>query len=244
MGGPVLSTTDPTSRDRVAGLTPIPPEPDPVAVGRPRDQWPDPRGDRLRDQLRHHRAGDPREALSVEIMWSELERLERPFDRVADLTHVTASGVVVGRRGVVLHRHRRLQRWMQPGGHLDQGETPEEAVVRECREETGLAVAHPAGGAVLVHVDVHRAAQEHVHLDLRYLVVAPDEDPHPGPGESQDVAWFSWDEATAMADEALVGALRSARRLEGVEGPGALKGPGGAAGVADSASGQGTEVGE
>jgi 8-oxo-dGTP pyrophosphatase MutT (NUDIX family) len=166
---------------------------------------------RLRDQLRHHRAGDPREALSIEIMLSELDRLERPFDRTADLTHVTASAVVVGDRGVILHRHRRLLRWMQPGGHVDPGETPEEAVVRECREETGLRVAHPPGGPALVHVDVHRAGQEHVHLDLRYVVRAPDEDPHPGPGESQDVAWFSWDDATALADEALVGALRSAR---------------------------------
>jgi 8-oxo-dGTP pyrophosphatase MutT (NUDIX family) len=242
--GPVLSTTDPPPGDRVVGPTPIPPEAHPVDVDRPREQRPDQRRDHLRDQLRHHQAGDAREALSVEIVRSELGRLEWPFDRMADLTHVTASGVVVGRRGVVLHRHRRLRRWMQPGGHLDPGETPEEAVVRECREETGLAVAHPAGGPVLVHVDVHRAAQEHVHLDLRYLVEAPDEDPHPGPGESQDVAWFWWDEATAMADEALVGALRSARRLEGVEGPGELEGLERVAGVGKPTSGDGTEAGE
>ncbi len=240
----------------MAGLTRVSPESDPVDAGRPLDQirgqWPDQQQDqqrdRLRGQLRHYRAGDPREALSVEIMLSELDRLERPFDRMADLTHVTASGVVVGRRGVVLHRHRRLRRWMQPGGHLDPGETPEEAVVRECREETGLAVAHPSGGPVLVHVDVHRAAQEHVHLDLRYLVEAPDEDPHPGPDESQDVAWFSWDEARAVADEALVGALMSARRLQpdGVEG-GPGEGPRGleaVSGAADPTGGNGIEEGQ
>jgi hypothetical protein len=64
-------------------------------------------------------------------------------------------------------------------------------------------------------VDVHRASKNHVHLDLRYLVGAPDADPAPAPGESQDVAWFSWDEAGALADEALAGALISARRLNG-----------------------------
>jgi 8-oxo-dGTP pyrophosphatase MutT (NUDIX family) len=248
VGHPVLSTTDPAPGDRFAGLTSLPPEDHPVGMDRPRNQSRDQRSDqprdRLRDQLRHHRAGDPREALSIEIMLSELGQLERPFDRMADLTHVTASGVVVGRRGVVLHRHRRLQRWMQPGGHLDPGETPEEAVVRECREETGLAVAHPAGGPVLVHVDVHHAAQEHVHLDLRYLMEGSDEDPHPGPDESQDVAWFTWDEATAMADEALVGALRSARRLEGAPGSGKPEGLGEVAGLGGTTGGHGTEEGE
>ena len=38
-------------------------------------------------------------------------------------THVTASGIVVGRRGTVLHRHKRLGIWMQPGGHIDAGES-------------------------------------------------------------------------------------------------------------------------
>ncbi len=136
-----------------------------------------------------------------------------PFDREADPTHVTASGIVVGPRGVVLHRHRRLGRWLQPGGHLDPGELPEEAVVRECSEETGLAVAHPAVGPRLVHVDVHDAVAGHVHLDLRYLLEGGDRDPAPQRGESPDVAWFSWDAATALADEALVGALRSARQV-------------------------------
>ena len=62
-------------------------------------------------------------------------------------------------------------------------------------EETGLAVAHPAGGPILVHVDVHAAADGHVHLDLRYLLVGAGRDPRPPPGESQEVAWFTWDEA-------------------------------------------------
>jgi 8-oxo-dGTP pyrophosphatase MutT (NUDIX family) len=86
-------------------------------------------------------------------------------------------------------------------------------MVRECMEETGLAVTHPSGGPCLVHLDAHQAARGHVHLDLRYLVHAPPDDPAPAPGESPDVAWFTWSEAAGLADEALTGALRSARRL-------------------------------
>jgi 8-oxo-dGTP pyrophosphatase MutT (NUDIX family) len=151
-------------------------------------------------------------------MVAELERLEHPFDEHGDPTHVTASAVVVGSRGVVLHRHRRLHRWMQPGGHIDPGETPAEAAIRECAEETGLEVSHPPTGAELIHVDVHAAAAGHVHLDLRYLLRGADADPLPGPDESQEVAWFAWEHAERMADEALVGALVAARRLTGAPG--------------------------
>jgi 8-oxo-dGTP pyrophosphatase MutT (NUDIX family) len=139
--------------------------------------------------------------------------LPRPFDRHADLTHVTASAVVAGPRGVLLHRHRRLHRWLQPGGHLEQSESPSAGALRESQEETGLELHHPIDGPLLVHVDVHTAADNHVHLDIRYLLTGPDADPAPPPGESQEVGWFSWEDAADLADDALAGALRSARRL-------------------------------
>ncbi len=175
----------------------------------------DHRVESLVEAVRAHQPVDEREALSRSIILAELERLDRPFDEDADLTHVTASAIVVGHRGVVLHLHRRLHRWMQPGGHVEAGESPSDAALRECVEETGLPVAHPAAGPTLAHVDVHTAARDHVHLDLRYLVRGSDVTPAPGPGESQEVAWFGWEAALGMADDALVGGLRSARRLVG-----------------------------
>lgn len=125
---------------------------------------------------------------------------------------MTGSAIVVGARGVVLHRHKRLGIWLQPGGHIDPGEDPAAAALREAREETGLALRFEGGEPRLRHVDVHAAAKGHVHLDLRYVLEAGDEDPAPPPGESQDVRWFGWDEALAIADPGLVGALRKLRR--------------------------------
>ena len=124
---------------------------------------------------------------------------------------MTASAIVVGSRGTVLHVHRRTGTWLQPGGHIDPGEAPTDAALRETLEETGLAVRHPDTGPCLIHVDVHDAPRGHVHLDLRYLLLAPDDDPAPAPGESQEARWFSWDEAEAVADESLRNALRAAR---------------------------------
>ena len=124
---------------------------------------------------------------------------------------MTASAVVVGTRGTVLHRHKRLGRWMQPGGHIDPGESPPDAARREAIEELGLAVEHPDGVPRLIHLDVHEAALGHTHLDLRYLLSGSADDPHPPPGESPEARWFDWDEAASTADEALGPALVIAR---------------------------------
>jgi 8-oxo-dGTP pyrophosphatase MutT (NUDIX family) len=165
----------------------------------------------LRALVESHEPASPREVAARERFLAELGRLPSPCDEHAGPIHVTASGIVVGRRGTVLHRHKRLGIWMQPGGHIDPGETPDAAARREATEELGLAVGHPATGPRLLHVDVHMAALGHTHLDLRYLLVGADDDPSPPPGESPDARWCDWDEAVAMADAALVDALPLAR---------------------------------
>jgi 8-oxo-dGTP pyrophosphatase MutT (NUDIX family) len=145
-----------------------------------------------------------------------LGRLPHPFDQGADLTHVTGSAIVIGARGVLLHRHKRLGLWLQPGGHLEPGETPWDAALREAGEETGLKVGwpgRPRGVAVppLAHVDVHEGGRGHIHLDLRYEIrVVGEDDPCPPVGESQEVRWFSWSEAKNVADAGLAGFLRRA----------------------------------
>jgi 8-oxo-dGTP pyrophosphatase MutT (NUDIX family) len=152
-------------------------------------------------------AATARERHSRARFLAELNRLSDPFDRNADPVHVTGSAIVVGPRGTVLHWHKRLGGWLQPGGHIDPGETPWQAALREAGEETGLPVRHPDDGPRLVHLDVHPAGP-HVHLDVRYLLVGEDVEPAPPPGESQQVRWFTLAEAIALADPGLVDGLR------------------------------------
>lgn len=156
-------------------------------------------------------AVDQRELLSIDRFLSEVQRLEAPFDEHADPVHVTASAVVVGEQGTVLHLHKRLGLWLQPGGHIDRAETPWDAALREAKEETGLPVSHPPTGPRFVHVDVHPGPRGYTHLDLRYLVHSPDKEPDPGDGESPFVRWFEWDEAIGLADDGLRGLLIALR---------------------------------
>ena len=158
-----------------------------------------------------HEPTSAREIEAKARFLAELDHLADPYDEHADPIHVTASAIVVGTRGTVLHLHKRLGRWMQPGGNIDPGEQPPDAAVREATEELGLDVAHPVGGPRLIHLDVHEAALGHTHLDLRYLLIGAADDPHPPPGESPEARWFEWDEASAIADDALASALPIAR---------------------------------
>ena len=169
----------------------------------------------LRDAVVEFEPVTSREIRSRDRFLLELDRLPHPFNQDADPVHVTGSAIVIGTRGTVLHRHKRLGIWLQPGGHINPDEEPWEAAARETREETGLAVVHIADSPYLVHLDVHSAG-EHFHLDLRYLLVSSDADPAPPPGESQEVSWFSWKAALAVADEALIDGLTRAAAFSGL----------------------------
>ncbi len=156
---------------------------------------------------------DAAEHSSVTRFLAAFDRLADPLDRRLDPVHVTGSAIVVGPRGVVLLRHKRLGIWLQPGGHIDPGEAPWDAALREAAEETGLDVAHqePDADGVprLVHVDVHPGGRGHTHLDLRYVLDGGSSDPSPRPGESQEVHWFDWPAAIDHAgDVRLAGLLR------------------------------------
>jgi 8-oxo-dGTP pyrophosphatase MutT (NUDIX family) len=165
--------------------------------------------ERVRAAVAAREPVDQRERVSIERFLAAFDLLVDPFSETADPVHVTASAIVVGPRGVVLHRHKRLGIWLQPGGHIDPGETPWEAARREAREETGLDVGPVTDR--LVHVDVHPGPRSHTHLDLRYLVDGGDADPAPAPGESQEIAWFDWAAAIERADDGLRGALLALR---------------------------------
>lgn len=167
---------------------------------------------RVRIDVAARQPVDEREAVSIERFLAAFDALVAPLDQESDPIHVTGSAIVVGPRGVVLLEHKRLGIWLQPGGHIDPGESPWDAALRESREETGLEVSFAGpldavGVPELIHVDVHEGGRGHTHLDLRYLIDGGDADPNPPEGESQNIDWFEWGAAIERADPGLRGIL-------------------------------------
>ena len=165
---------------------------------------------RLVAQIGDIAAVDEREERSISATLDRLTWPGDPFDEFANDHHVTASAFVLSSRGVILHLHRRLHIWVQPGGHVDAGEDPEDAAVRETLEETGLAVQHTEP-PTLFHVDVHPGPRGHTHYDLRYVLLSEPLDPVPAPGESPDVHWFDFEHALERCETPMVAALTKLR---------------------------------
>jgi 8-oxo-dGTP pyrophosphatase MutT (NUDIX family) len=176
--------------------------------------------------LARHAPADAEEAGDRERILAFLRRHASPFDRAIAEGHLTGSAITVsadGRRVLLLH-HRKLDRWLQPGGHGDPGETTgEQVALREALEETGIRglALHPKAARPL-DVDVHEIPARpdtpaHEHLDLRYLVVAPrDAEITPDFAELRAIRWADWEEAQALGlDHGLVRALAKARAIVG-----------------------------
>jgi len=171
-----------------------------------------------------HEPADAREAADLQEIVAFVARHPDPFDRRIREGHLTGSAIVVSTDGgrVLLLRHRKLRRWLQPGGHADPGETAGETVaLREAREETGIAglALHEKAPRPL-DVDVHEIPARggepaHLHLDLRYLVVAPTGAALArAAAESDELRWFGWDELGPLAlDPGLRRALAKAQAL-------------------------------
>ena len=137
--------------------------------------------------------------------------------------HFTATAFIVDSKNrTLLLWHKRLKRWMPPGGHVDPDETPEETARRECKEETGLDVeivgdaqedlfvGDPEEGVMLtkpiamllenIPACPERDEPEHQHMDFLFLARPLDDEQELvlAEEEGEEMRWFTRSEIESL----------------------------------------------
>lgn len=118
--------------------------------------------------------------------------------------HFCASAFIIDpyTKKILLVKHKKNRKWTQPGGHMEENETPEETALREAYEETGLRVRllgerfpreedfiRPLG------IQCNRHSTGDTHIDIIYAAVPNDDSKEQlNVEESDDIGWFSREE--------------------------------------------------
>lgn len=132
--------------------------------------------------------------------------------------HYTASVLFITEetpRKVLLVHHKKLDRWIQPGGHQEAGENYYEAAIREAREETGIHIAPylpkpetldeysdmlPRPDYILEEkIPAHGAEPEHFHLDMTFIVRLPEQPVVREESGAHDLRWFTAEEIETIS---------------------------------------------
>ncbi len=162
----------------------------------------------LENALQHYATRHPENAAAAQRILTFIRSTADCFCRSHAEGHITGSAWLLDPQGgrALLTLHRKLGRWLQPGGHADGDANTLRVAVREAQEESGISGITPVSREIF-DVDVHEisarpAASEpaHLHYDIRYLLQAPD-DTFCVSAESEALAWFRPEELEAMQPE-------------------------------------------
>jgi 8-oxo-dGTP pyrophosphatase MutT (NUDIX family) len=121
--------------------------------------------------------------------------------------HLTGSAWIVDatRTRTLLTHHRKLDKWLQLGGHADGDSDLRAVAMREAREESGLTKLR-AASVVIFDLDRHwiperKTEPAHWHYDLRFMIEADPAEPLAVSDESHDLAWVDLARVTSLNPE-------------------------------------------
>ncbi|TWT96750.1 Diadenosine hexaphosphate hydrolase [Botrimarina colliarenosi] len=171
----------------------------------------------LRQLLQAYRSANPSEAPVADRILRLVDEHADCFERTCRPGHLTGSAWVVscdGQRHLLL-LHRKLGKWLQPGGHADGDADLRSVAFREAEEETGLQslrVVTDAAGVEVLDIDVHvipaRYDAEgnliddaHEHHDIRFLLQAVGDDAVSLSDESHALAWYTPNDLRKLTQE-------------------------------------------
>ncbi|VGO17187.1 hypothetical protein PDESU_05782 [Pontiella desulfatans] len=149
----------------------------------------------LLSKLCNYREHWPDEATMTDRLISFVERHTDCFERSLSVGHITGSAWLVNKAGthVLLTHHRKLNAWLQLGGHADGNTDILDAALQEAREESGLPDLEPISTDIF-DIDIHliparKNEPEHDHHDIRFAFRCTGSEEYAVSNESHDLAW-------------------------------------------------------
>jgi ADP-ribose pyrophosphatase YjhB (NUDIX family) len=132
--------------------------------------------------------------------------------------HFTATTYILDKGKTLLIFHKKLQKWLPPGGHLELNETPAEGAIREAKEETGLDVEiipqenlwitksnasslERPYMCLLENIPAYERTKEHQHIDFIYVCRPKTNGSHTRSDESHQIKWFSLEDLALLNPE-------------------------------------------
>ncbi len=162
----------------------------------------------LLQQLRAYRDRWPAETATADRLIEFVERHPDCFERALEVGHVTGSAWLLNRAQtrVLLTHHRKLDIWVQLGGHTDGNADVLDSARREAVEESGIAAVEPINLEIF-DIDIHliparKTEPAHYHHDIRYAFRTVDSDEYVVSDESHDLAWVDVQRIADYTNEA------------------------------------------
>lgn len=128
------------------------------------------------------------------------------FDRLNAHGHFTGSAWLISpdAQSALLTHHKKLNMWLQPGGHAEDETDIRAVALREAQEESGIDHIHCLEAGIF-DIDAHQFPAngdmpEHTHFDIRFLIQA-EEYEHNKSEESNELKWFTYPQFKAMSGE-------------------------------------------
>jgi 8-oxo-dGTP diphosphatase len=127
--------------------------------------------------------------------------------------HFTASVWILNKgkpKKMLLVHHKKLGKWLQPGGHIERFENPVQAAIREIKEETGIDIGFLKDQVQIIDKDggflpipkffleetipANENRPMHYHLDINYVVEIKEQEIKHREDESHGIGWFTKEE--------------------------------------------------
>ncbi|MDF1657125.1 MAG: NUDIX hydrolase [Verrucomicrobiales bacterium] len=157
--------------------------------------------------LSQYREGHPGEEDRTNQFIDFVERNPECFERSLQEGHITGSAWIVDSSGknTLLTHHRKLNIWLQPGGHADGNHDVMAVALQEGLEETGLSELEAVTTAIL-DLDIHgiparKDEPSHFHYDVRFLLRQCGGNDYVVSEESHDLAWVPMEKLDDYSEE-------------------------------------------